>query len=78
MLPTKYIWKVEFYNSSGHKHDLNNKISKVQNQPWVLESLIYEGVTLEIKKISFKQSSLYIHPFPQSQPNFFIYPSSAQ
>ena len=47
MLPTKYIWKVEFYNSSGHKHDLNNKISKGQNQPWVLESLIYEGTKLE-------------------------------
>ena len=47
-----------------------------ENWQWVLESLSYEGVTLESKKISFKQSLIYIHPLPQFQPNFFIWLSS--
>jgi hypothetical protein len=45
-----------------------------QNRPWVLGTLIYEGVNLEIGgTIGLQQFLLYKHPFPHSHSILFLF-----
>jgi hypothetical protein len=75
------IYEIYCQYEDSHERILANNIDLggggKRNRPWVLETLIYEGVNLKRGgKIDLNQSLIHIHPFPPLKSQFFISPSS--